>query len=142
VSYASSSRTATLIPTVALSDTTSYTARLTGAIVDGAATPLAATEWSFKTVRKRPRVTLTVISQNSRFVRFALQSADRDRLRFAARLVSGGRTLARRSGAVGPGLSRLTRLAARGRGRARLVVEVHDPQSNGKRIVRTLRLRR
>ena len=142
VTYATSSRTATLTPAAPLADTTRYTARLTGAITDASANPLAPTEWSLTTVRQRPQVTLEVVSRSSRAVRVLLRSADRDQLRWSARLVAGQTTVARRSGRVSPGLSRTVRLAARGRRRTRLVVAIVDPQGNSKRIVRTLRLRR
>ena len=142
VSYVRSFRTAVLAPSARLKDTTRYTVRLTGGIVDSSATSLPPSEWRFTTVRQRPRVTLGSLSAGSRGVQFLLRSTDADRLRFTARLVAGGRTLASRSGSLGPAKSRLVRLGMKGRRRARLVVEVRDPQSNRKRMVRTIRARR
>ena len=141
-SYVRSSRTATLTPTARLKDTTRYTVRLTGGIVDGSATSLPPSEWRFTTVRQRPRVTLGSLSAGSGAVLFLLRSTDADRLRFTARLVAGGRTVASRRGTIAPGASRALRLGTKGRRRARLVVEVRDPQGNRKRIVRRIRVRR
>ena len=142
VVYAPASRTATLTPTREVADTTRYTVRLTGAIADGSAISLSPTEWSFTTVKRGPRAALKVVSKNQQAVRFRLRSSDRDRLRWTARLVSGGRTIASRSGTVRPGTTQFARVAARGRSRARLVVDLRDPQGNRARLARALRLRR
>ena len=142
LSYVRASRTAILVPTARLKDTTRYTVRLTGGIVDGSATSLPPSEWRFTTVRQRPRVALGSLSAGSGAVRFLLRSTDADRLRFTARLVAGARTVASRRGAIAPGASRTLRLGTKGRRRARLVVEVRDPQGNRKRIVRRIRVRR
>jgi hypothetical protein len=142
VTYVPGSRTATLIPTGELADTTPHTVRLTGAIVDASATSLPATEWSFTTARRGPRAALKVVSKNRSAVRFRLRSSDRDRLRWTATLTSGGRTIARRSGAIRPGAARFVAVRARGRSRARLVVVLADPQGNRARLGRALRLRR
>jgi hypothetical protein len=142
VAYAAGSRTATLTPTAELADTTRYTVRLTDAIADGTAARLTATEWSFTTARRAPRAALKVVSKNRRAVRFRLASSDRDRLRWTAKLVSGGRTVANRTGTIRPGAARLVKLGARGRSRARLVIDLRDPQGNRVHLARALRLRR
>ena len=142
VSYASATRTATLVPSAPLTDTTRYTVRLTDAVVDSSATGLPPTEWSFRTVRQRPRASVGSLSAGAAGVSFLLRSRDADRLRYTAKLVAAGRTVASKRGLLRPAISRLVRLSLEGRRRARLVVEVHDPQRNRKRIVRTIRVRR
>jgi hypothetical protein len=142
VSYLSESRTAVLTPAVELADTTRYSVRLTDAIVDVSATSLPPEEWSFTTAKRGPRATLTVLSKNRRAVRFVLRSTDSDRLRWTAKLVSGGRAVSRRSGALRAGGKRLVKIPARRHARARLVVELEDPQANSRGIARALRLRR
>ena len=49
VTYDSASKTATLVPSAALSPNTTYTASLAPTITDAAGNPLAATSWSFTT---------------------------------------------------------------------------------------------
>lgn len=143
VRYDSSSRSAVLTPSAALADTTRYTARLTAAIADSSAAGLTPTEWSFTTARRGPRATVTVLSKSRRAVRVELRSLDRDSLGWSARLVSRrGRTVARRSGTLLPGASRMVTVRSRGLARAALVVEFRDPQANRRRVARALRLRR
>jgi hypothetical protein len=143
VRYDSASRTAVLTPAGPLADTTVYTVRLTGTIADGGGVRLAPTEWSFTTAKRGPQATFTVVSKSRLAVRLELRSTDRDRLRWSAKLVSrGGRTVARRTGALLPGASRLVTVPAGGLARARLVVKFEDPQSNRRRTARALRLRR
>jgi hypothetical protein len=142
VSYVRASRTATLAPSAPLTDTTRYTVRLTDAVVDNSATSLTPAEWSFRTVRQRPRASIGSLSAGSSGIRFLLRSRDADRLRYRAKLVAAGRTLATKRGLLRPALSRIVRLGLAGHRRARLVVEVRDPQRNRKRIVRTIRVRR
>jgi hypothetical protein len=142
VSYTAATRTATLVPAAPLADTTRYEVRLTDAIADAAAVPLAPSEWSFTTVRRNPRGAVSVLSKSRRAVLMRLRSSDRDRLRWVARLVAGGRTIARRSGPLAPGRARFVTVPARGRARVALVVELRDPQANRTRIVRALRLHR
>jgi hypothetical protein len=141
VAYDAASRTATLTPSAPLADTTRYTVALTDAISDIGATPLSVTRWSFTTVARAPRAKLTVTSGDGLAAAFKLRSRDRDRLRFTATLVRGGRTLARRSGTLRAGELASLRLAGGHRGRARLVVQLEDPQGNALRITRRLRLR-
>jgi hypothetical protein len=65
VSYDSTTRTATLDPSAALSFSTTYTAQLNSAIADGAGNPLASLSWSFKTVPPPPdKIPPTVIAKN------------------------------------------------------------------------------
>jgi hypothetical protein len=85
---------------------------------------------------------LKILSKSGSAVLFVLRSQDRDRLRFTAKLVSGGRTLTRETGSVRPDRSRFVKLAARGRRSARLVVVLKDPQGNRRHLARSLRLRR
>ena len=142
VTYVPETRTATLTPASELVDTTTYTVRLTGTIVDRSARSLPSTQWSFTTVKRGPRAALKFISKDRSAVRFRLRSSDRDRLRWTATLTSGGRTIARRSGAIRPGAARFVAVRARGRSRARLVVVLADPQGNRALLGRALRLRR
>jgi hypothetical protein len=142
VTYVGASHAAVLVPTTALVDSTRYTVRLTGAIVDDSANSLGASEWSFTTVRQRPRASFTVVSRDGGAVRFLLRSTDRDRLRWSAKLVAGGRTISRRAGTIRPGASRLVSVPAKGRRRARLVIEIRDPQANRRTFARGMHLRR
>ena len=142
VSYVAATRTAILVPSARLTDTTRYRVRLTDAIMDASATQMTPTEWTFRTVRQRPRVSLRSLSARQGRVTFLLRSSDADRLRWSAKLVAGGRVVATKRGALRPAATRFARLGANGRRRARLVVEVRDPQRNRKRIVRTVRIRR
>lgn len=142
VTYSGGSRTATLIPSAPLADTTRYRVILTGAITDAAATALPPTEWTFTTLTIGPRASLGGLFSAAGTLGFRLSSADPDGLRFAARLVAGGRTLARGSGLVRSGAQRSVRLRSNRRGRARLVVEVTDPQGNRRVLERRVRLRR
>ena len=140
VSYDAGSRTATLTPAARLRDSTRYTARLTGAIVDGSAAALTPVKWSFRTRSTPPRANLSVLSRSGGELLFRLQSRDADRLRFVAQLVQRGRTVARKRGRVRPSGSRFVTLRAARAGRGRLVVRLEDPQGNTKRIKRSLRL--
>jgi hypothetical protein len=131
VTYTAATRTATLIPTNGLSDTTRYTARVGGSILNAAANAIVPTEWTFTTVRRLPRASLNG---------FTLRSRDADRLRWTATLRQGGRTVGRRSGTLRPGASRSVRVSGGEAGRARLVVVLVDPQGNRRRISRRVRL--
>jgi hypothetical protein len=131
VRYAARSRTATLTPDAPLSDTSSYTARLGGSIVDFAANRLVPTRWRFTTVRKPPRASLRGMR---------LRSRDADLLRFAATLRQDGHAVGRRSGRVRPGAARTLSFEEARAGAARLVVRLTDPQGNEKRLARKVHL--
>jgi hypothetical protein len=131
VTYAGRTRTATFTPAKALSDTTRYTVRVGGSIVDSSAIRVAQSDWAFTTVRRAPRASLRG---------FRLRSRDNDRLSFAATLRQGGRVVGRRSGSVRPGTTRRLLIAGGQPGRARLVVTLTDPQGNTKRLARSLQL--
>lgn len=65
VSYDPTSRTATLNPGADLSYSTTYTAQLSGSIVDGAGNPLAPVSWTFSTAAPPPDTTPpTVIARS------------------------------------------------------------------------------
>lgn len=131
VTYAPASRTATLTPTKELADTTRYTVRVGGSIVDSSAIQIAQTESTFTTVRRGPRASLSGLQ---------LRSRDNDRLSFTATLRQGGRVVVRRSGTLRAGGTRRLNFAGAQTGPARLVVKLTDPQGNTRRLVRTLRL--
>ena len=131
VTYAGAARTATFTPAKPLSDTSSYTVRLAGAIFDAGANPLAQSGWTFTTVRRAPRASLRG---------FRLHSRDNDRLRFRAKLIQDGKVVGRRKGSIKAGATRRLRIGGGESGPARLVVRLKDPQGNTKRLTRALRL--
>jgi hypothetical protein len=131
VAYADRSSTATFRPARPLSDTTRYTAHLTGSIVDAGANRLAPADWSFTTVRRGPRASLRGLR---------LRSRDADRLRFRAVLSQDGGIVGRQRGRIRPGATRRLQIAGGKRGAARLVVKLTDPQGNTRRLARSLQL--
>lgn len=142
VAYDAANRTATLTPRGSLSDTTTYSARLTAGILDAAATPMGPVEWSFTTLRRAPRAALMLLPASNRGALLRLRSRDTDRLRWVAILRAGGRQLARREGTLAAGATRAIRLSSAVAGRASLTVTLVDPQGNTRRLRRALRIGR
>ncbi|HYH57609.1 MAG TPA: Ig-like domain-containing protein [Thermoleophilaceae bacterium] len=133
VSHSRGSRTARLEPNVPLADATRYTVRLSDAIVDSSANPLAAEAWSFTTVERPPRAKLRVLSAANGAVRFALDSRDGERLRWTTRLLARGEPIASRRGILEAGDTRVLRMPMGNRRRARLALVLEDPQGNRER---------
>ena len=135
VSYSNATRTATLTPTDPLADTTRYLVRVGSSILNGTASPLSQAEWTFTTVRRAPRASLSV-----RDGLLSLRSRDRDRLTYVATLRQDGRRVGRRSGRIRPGATKPLRIRGGEAGKARAVVVLTDPQGNTSRLRRGLRL--
>ena len=163
VTYDSAKHKATLRPDDTLSDTTRYTARLEPGIVDAGANPLAATTWSFRTVKRPPLFTLSIRSHQRRStvlrrgVLVTLRSRDPDALRFVAlatatraALATPARTVGTKRGSLASGKKRKLRIRLkraarqalrRGPLRLRLKLTIRDPQGNTRRTKRRVVIR-
>ena len=115
-----------------LSDTSSYTVRLGGAIFDAGANPLAQSDWTLHdgaacSARVAPRLPPPL----ARHRPAALQGHARPGRQHRS---------AARKGSIKAGATRRLRIAGGEPGPARLVVRLTDPQGNTKRLTRSLRL--
>jgi hypothetical protein len=163
VSYDGQRNKAVLRPDDDLSDTTRYTVWLGPGILDRGANAFAATKWSFTTIRRPPRFSVSVRSRQrrstvlSRGVLVRLRSTDADTLRFAAvatasrgQLAAAARTVGRKRVSLRSGrkrrlrvrLKRVAKLALRrGPLRLKLKLTVRDPQGNVRRVKRRVLIR-